>query len=535
MPFSADLDASGGHSGRRRGPITGEIDAIYDYTDEEGTVLFQVLRYRPKAFRSRRADGHGGWLMSLAGTRRVLYHLPQVMAAECVLIVEGEKDVQTAERLGLPPGWAATCSPFGACQWRSDYSRQLAGKVVYICPDNDHAGREHLLQVALALNDQAEAVHVVSLPDGAKDLSDWVQHGADGDSLANLLTTAEPFSMPEERVDLVGGLRPLVDAAGDFAAIYDYTDAEGSTLFQVCRLQPKAFRTRRPDGHGGWHQGLGPVQPVLYRLPRLGGADTVLIVEGEKDVETGERLSLPPEWAVTCSPFGVCQWRDEYLAILAGKTVYLCCDNDPPGQDHLMQVGLSLLSHARQTLIVPLPADVKDLSEWVANGGDPVAFSALLNAAEPFPYPRDCSELIAAVEPLCAALATVQKLRGAVLTSEPEGSNGVDPVSEIGFLAEEVSQVLPGWIGTDATGAAAVCIRGFEALATGALQELAAELRDLKEQLEVLNVKLLRLEEVEGIDPDIFATGEVPAEGTGGGTDLYWSETLGTTEQKEFR
>lgn len=498
MPSSGAPDAAAAQSPRRRGVATGEIEAIYDYTDEQGTLLFQVLRYRPKAFRARRTDGQGGWLTSLAGARRVLYRLPQVMAAECVLVVEGEKDVQTAERLGLTPGWAATCSPFGACQWRSDYSRQLAGKVVYICPDNDQPGREHLVQVALALIDEAEEVHVVALPAWAKDLSDWVQRGADSGSLSKLLTTAEPFTYPEERVELVSGLRPLVDAAGEFVAIYDYTDAEGSTLFQVCRLQPKAFRTRRPDGHGGWHQGLGPVEPVLYRLPRLVGADKVLIVEGEKDVETGERLSLPPDWAVTCSPFGVCQWRDEYSAVLAGKVVYLCPDNDAPGQDHLMQVGLSLVGRARQTLLVPLPAEVKDLSEWVANGGDPAAFSALLNAAETFPYPRDSSELIAAVEPLCAALATVQKLRGFVQPTEPDGPNGVDPVAEIGFLAEEVSQVLPGWIGTDATGRPAVCIRGFEALATGALQELAAEMRDLKDQAQILNAKLQRLGELEG-------------------------------------
>ena len=33
---------------------------------------------------------------------------------------------------------------------------------------------------------------------------------------------------------------------------YDYTDAEGNLLFQVCRMDPKDFCQRRPDGSGGW-------------------------------------------------------------------------------------------------------------------------------------------------------------------------------------------------------------------------------------------------------------------------------------------
>ena len=184
--------------------------------------------------------------------------------------------------------------------------------------------------------------------------------------------------------------------------------------------------------------------------------------------------------------------------VLDGKVVYVCPDNDAPGQDHLMQVGLSLVGHARQILIVRLPAEVKDLSEWVARGGDPTTFSDLLKTAEPFPYPRDSADLITAVAPLPAALDTVQQLRGMVLHSEPGGGRAADPVEEFGFLAEEVNQVLPGWIGTDASGRPAVCIRGFEALATGALQQLTADMRNLKDQARILKAKLERLEELEG-------------------------------------
>lgn len=50
---------------------------------------------------------------------------------------------------------------------------------------------------------------------------------------------------------------------------YDYVDETGALLYQVCRLEPKSFRQRRPDGADGWIWKLGDVRRVLYRLPGL--------------------------------------------------------------------------------------------------------------------------------------------------------------------------------------------------------------------------------------------------------------------------
>src|SRR4051794_14313582 len=38
------------------------IVAAYDYPDENGELLFQVVRLEPKDFRQRRPDGRGGWI-----------------------------------------------------------------------------------------------------------------------------------------------------------------------------------------------------------------------------------------------------------------------------------------------------------------------------------------------------------------------------------------------------------------------------------------------------------------------------------------
>jgi hypothetical protein len=58
-----------------------QVVATYDYLDEGGTLLYQVLRYVPKTFKQRRPDGSGGWLWSLGDVQRVLYRLPELRKA----------------------------------------------------------------------------------------------------------------------------------------------------------------------------------------------------------------------------------------------------------------------------------------------------------------------------------------------------------------------------------------------------------------------------------------------------------------------
>lgn len=43
------------------------IVAVYDYRDAGGELLYQVVRYAPKAFRQRRPDGNGNWSWHVKG------------------------------------------------------------------------------------------------------------------------------------------------------------------------------------------------------------------------------------------------------------------------------------------------------------------------------------------------------------------------------------------------------------------------------------------------------------------------------------
>ena len=141
------------------------IVATYDYVDEERSLLYQVVRYHPKDFRQRRPDGNGGWLWNLNGVRRVLYHLPDLRGQQVVYIVEGEKDVESLNSLGL----IATTNAGGAgkAKWTNDLTLQLkqAGvEQIYILPDNDKPGDAHAQQVKDSCCFAGLEVKIVRLP-----------------------------------------------------------------------------------------------------------------------------------------------------------------------------------------------------------------------------------------------------------------------------------------------------------------------------------------------------------------------------------
>jgi putative DNA primase/helicase len=175
-------------------PAPPRIAVEYPYEDERGEVLFEVVRFEPKSFRQRRPDRHGGWIWNVNGTRRALYRLPEVLAAESVLIVEGEKDVESARSLGL----VATCNPGGAGKWCEEYSETLRGKHVAIIADADQPGRKHAQQIAASLFDKVESLKVVEFPT-SKDLSEWLETGGNREVLLGWIEDARVWTPATER------------------------------------------------------------------------------------------------------------------------------------------------------------------------------------------------------------------------------------------------------------------------------------------------------------------------------------------------
>ncbi len=167
------------------------IVATYDYRCTFGSLLFQVVRFRPKGFAQRRPDGAGGWLWNLKGISPVLYKLQELTKAHSdrwVLNPEGEPHVDRLVELGF----VATTSPGGALKWRHAYAESLKDRRVAILPDNDAVGRRHAEQVAASLAGKAQEVKVVELPGLGEhgDVLDWLADGGDRDQLIALVEAA---------------------------------------------------------------------------------------------------------------------------------------------------------------------------------------------------------------------------------------------------------------------------------------------------------------------------------------------------------
>jgi 5S rRNA maturation endonuclease (ribonuclease M5)/archaellum biogenesis ATPase FlaH len=184
------------------------IKTTYDYTAEQGNLLFQTVRYEPKDFKQRRPDGKGSWIWSLTENKRfviplVPYNLQEVVKAKSIIIVEGEKDVEALKGIGL----IASCNPMGAGKWRPEYNRYFKGKRVAIIPDNDRAGHDHAQTIAKNLKEIAESVKVIELPGLTEkgDTSDWLIQGHTKEELIEIIKDT-PEWIPEEPKSLLSSL-----------------------------------------------------------------------------------------------------------------------------------------------------------------------------------------------------------------------------------------------------------------------------------------------------------------------------------------
>lgn len=193
--------------------------ATYDYFDQNGELLFQKVRYLDesgkKTFRQRRPKPDGGWEYDLNGTPKILYNLPAVLRAkeanQPILVVEGEKDVDTLTQMGV----VATTMPGGAGKWLDIHTEALAGAVVDVIADNDEVGREHATTVSQALSAAGCDVATFVCP-STKDITDHLRSGGKMNELVPLDTAlATPERDPRE--DAVDAIADLVNSGATVA------------------------------------------------------------------------------------------------------------------------------------------------------------------------------------------------------------------------------------------------------------------------------------------------------------------------------
>ena len=174
-----------------------KIVKTYPYLDENGGLLFEVVRFEPKDFRQRRKARpddppekvKDGWVWSVKGCRQVPYRMAELREAIAggltVFVVEGEKDVENLAAIGVP----ATSNAQGAGKWPAEITPIFADADVVIIRDNDDAGRSHANVAGAALESVARQVRCLDLPGLPEkgDVSDWLEAGGSADQLYDLV------------------------------------------------------------------------------------------------------------------------------------------------------------------------------------------------------------------------------------------------------------------------------------------------------------------------------------------------------------
>ena len=155
-----------------------KVVAVYPYSDENGAVLYENVRFEPKDFRQRRFDKNNKEIWNLNDTRRVPYRLPKLLEgvkrqAE-IWLCEGEKDADKLRSMGL------TASSFK--NWKREYNAYLPTAHVCLIQDHDHAGTKQAHDAAKILSGSVASLKIINLFAGeplpekhGRDVSDYIE------------------------------------------------------------------------------------------------------------------------------------------------------------------------------------------------------------------------------------------------------------------------------------------------------------------------------------------------------------------------
>jgi putative DNA primase/helicase len=257
------------HGEQRRESVgKGPIVDSYDYTNENGAVLYRVdRRITPggqKTFSQRRPDGRGGWINGTSGVRQVPFKLPELIAAdpvETVFVVEGEKCAMALHKLGLL-ATTARGGTGGVKQWDSpEFCAPFNGRNVVVLPDvdADGKGRRYAERVAEALAAGATTVKVVDLPGlqpVGEDVVEWLERGGAREQLLQLAKAAGEVKAPAN-----SPTAPTVDSAPTLAL----TETGNAERFANANVGRALFikewsRWNATDPAGRWREDIGEIR-----------------------------------------------------------------------------------------------------------------------------------------------------------------------------------------------------------------------------------------------------------------------------------
>ena len=227
--------------------------AWYDYRDEDGKLLYQVVRYEPKDFRQRRPGAvEGTWVWGLGDLAPTLYHLPELVADMKLprdeqsrwFLCEGEKDVDNLAAKGL----YATTNSGGARNFGREHAEYFQDALdVILLEDADDAGAARAAVIAPMLLDAGARVRVLRIadyePKGAKDISEWFEHGGNENRLYDITSELKDWEPPPYKSPY--GARTFANLSAPVTAypwrVKGLIPASDSTLFMGPSRSGKTF------------------------------------------------------------------------------------------------------------------------------------------------------------------------------------------------------------------------------------------------------------------------------------------------------
>lgn len=206
----------------------------YVYTDPDGRPVQAVIRQECTAEGARHknfvqtfltVDGQQVWEKP-AGFARVLFRAPQVRAAvrdgQVVYLLEGEKDVETAEALGV----VATTNTQGGASFPLELISELAGAHVVVVLDRDATGYARGVDLYDKLTAVGATVQLV-LPATEEPKSDLTDHVEAGFALEDLIeVTVDQVAAWASVAKVEGKHRLVTEAEAEARARRELVEAE---------------------------------------------------------------------------------------------------------------------------------------------------------------------------------------------------------------------------------------------------------------------------------------------------------------------
>lgn len=124
-------------------------------------------------------------------------------------------------------------------------------------------------------------------------------------------------------------------------------------------------------------------ESILFNVDALAVHEEIIVASGESDAMSLLTLGVENVVATTTGESGLPASAVDALAKKA--KVYIPYDNDAAGQKGARQVGKRL--GFDRAWLVPLPAGIKDINDFLIQGGTRETFEALLTAATQFDVP----------------------------------------------------------------------------------------------------------------------------------------------------